>query len=129
MRLIYGLIPFNSTQGEEGGIFTPSGRQGIIFIILSSAENWKKLFGHGWFIHAPCTISNIREDKDSVKLTVDGWDDKQCYVLISGIEIEPIEILVNPEKLQARQPVETQYNHEQQTLLIAIEGKSEIQIK
>jgi hypothetical protein len=62
-------------------------------------QDEKKLPGHGWFVHAPCTISNVREDKDSVRLTVDGWDDKQCYVLISGVQTEPREIVVNPDKL------------------------------
>ena len=89
----------------------------------------KKLSAHGWFVHAPCTISNIREDKDSVMLTVDGWDNKQCFVLISGIETEPTEILLNPDKSLTSQSAETKYNHEQKILLIALDGKSEIQIK
>jgi len=89
----------------------------------------KKLPSRRWFVHAPCTISNIREDKDRVRLTVDGWDDKQCYMLISGIETEPSEILVNPNKVQTHRSAETQYNHEQKILLITLEGKSEIQIK
>jgi hypothetical protein len=94
----------------------------------------KKLPSYGWFVHAPCTISNIREDKDCVTLTVDGWGDKQCYILISGIETEPSEVGIrkiggNPGKTFSFELAETQYNHEQKILLITIEGKSEIQIK
>jgi hypothetical protein len=89
----------------------------------------KKLPNRGWFVHAPCTISNVREDKDRITLTVNGWGDKQFYLLISGIETEPGEIIVNPDKSNTRRSAETQYNHEQKILLITVEGKSEIQIK
>jgi hypothetical protein len=89
----------------------------------------KKLTGRGWFVHAPCTISNIREDKDCVTLTADGWGDKQYYILISGIESEPSEVLVDHDKLRNLQPVETQYHHEQKILIISLEGKSTIKIK
>jgi len=54
----------------------------------------KKLRNRGWFIHAPCAISDIREEKTSVTFTVDGWGDKQYFVLICGIEKEPSEISV-----------------------------------
>jgi hypothetical protein len=60
---------------------------------------------------------------------VNGWGDKHCYVLISGIETEPSAILVNHDKSHTRRSTETKYNHEQKILLIAIEGKSEIHIK
>jgi len=89
----------------------------------------KKLPRRGWFVHAPCTISDIREDQESVTLTADGWGDKQYYVLISGIETEPGKVLVNPEKSRTLPPAETQFHREQKILIIALEGKSEIQIK
>jgi hypothetical protein len=129
-----GLLPDSfdlKTQIGAGPAINPGTVQAHLAELYGKGTIYdvKKLPRWGWFIHAPCTISNIREDKDSVKLTIDGWDDKQCYVLISGIETKPIEILVNPEKLQVHQSVETQYDQEQKILLIAIEGKSEIQIK
>ena len=86
----------------------------------------KKLTGRGWLLHAPCTISNIREDKDCAGFTVDGWDGKQCYILISGIETEPGEVLVMSDTPRA---AEKKYHHKQKILLIVIEGKSQIQIK
>jgi hypothetical protein len=90
--------------------------------------NVKKLPGRNWFVHAPCTISNIREDKDRVTLTVDGWNGKQCYVLISGIETKPSEVLVNADKPGTLQTAETQYNHEQKILQIVLTGSTEIRI-
>ena len=89
----------------------------------------KKLPSRGWFVHAPCAISNIREDQDCVTLTADGWGGKQYYFLISGIETEPSEVLVNPGKSRTLRSAETQYHREQKILIIALEGKSEIQIK
>jgi hypothetical protein len=84
----------------------------------------KKLPNRGWFVHAPCTISDIHEDESSVTLTTEGWDSKQYYVLISGIEKEPREVIIN-----ALRTAETQFHREQKILLITLEGKSEIQIK
>jgi hypothetical protein len=96
--------------------------------------NVRKLPRCGWFVHAPCTIGNIREDKNSATLTVDGWGNEKFYVLISGIETEPSEVNVrkvasDSGKTFPLKPAETQYNHEQKILLIATDGKSEIQIK
>ncbi|MHC4736805.1 MAG: hypothetical protein ACYTDW_20495, partial [Planctomycetota bacterium] len=54
----------------------------------------KKLRSRGWFIHAPCAISDIQEDKRSVTFTMDGWGDKPYYVLISSIDKEPKDISV-----------------------------------
>ena len=89
----------------------------------------KKLPRRGWFVHAPCMISDIREGQDSITLTAHGWGGKQYYVLISGIETEPGEILVNPGKSNILRSDETQFHSEQKILLIALEGKSVIQIK
>jgi hypothetical protein len=94
----------------------------------------KKLPRRGWFVHAPCTISDIREDEDCVTLMTDGWGGKQYYVLISGIEKEPREISIrkvvgNADKSRTVRSAETQFHREQKILLIVMEEKSEIQIK
>lgn len=91
--------------------------------------NVKKLSGRGWFVHAPCTISNIRENEDSVTLTAEGWGSKQYFVLISGIEKEPSDVFVIPGKPSTIRSAETQFHREQNILLITLEGKTEIQIK
>jgi len=88
----------------------------------------KKLPRRGWFVHAPCTISNIRENKDGVTLTAEGWGDKKYYILISGVETEPSEVLVNPDKLSTLRTAETQYHREQKILQIVLTGKAEIRI-
>ena len=94
----------------------------------------KKLPSRGWFIHAPCTISDIREDEDCVTLTTDGWDNKQYYVLISGIEQEPGKVSIrkvvnDSNESSSFKSAETQFHGEYKILILALEGKSEIQIQ
>jgi len=94
----------------------------------------KKLPNHGWFIHAPCIISDIRDDKDCVTLTADGWGTKRYRVLISGIETEPSEVSLrkvvgNTGKQLAFKSAETEFHSEYKILIIVLEGKTEIQIK
>jgi hypothetical protein len=129
-----GLLPDSfdlRAQISQGPAINPGTVQAHLAELYGKGTIYdvKKLSGRGWFIHAPCTINNIREDKDRVTFVVDGWDDKQCYALISGVETEPSKIIVNPDKSHTRRAAETQYNREQKILLISIEGTSEIQIK
>jgi hypothetical protein len=89
----------------------------------------KRLPKRGWFVHAPCRISDIREDEDYVTLSIDGWDSKQYFVLISDIEKEPREVIIDVDKSRALPTPEMQFHHEQRVLLITLKGKSQIQIK
>ena len=57
----------------------------------------KKLPNRRWFIHAPCTISDIRENAKEITFTVDGWGKKAFYVLVSGIKNKPVQISVRPQ--------------------------------
>jgi len=84
----------------------------------------KRMSNRGWFVHAPCRISDIRENEDCVALTIDRWNGTQYYVLISGVEKEPHEVIIDDV-----QTAETQFHQEHKILLIALMGKSEIQIK
>jgi len=129
-----GLLPDSfdlKAQVSQGPAINPGTVQAHLAELYGKGTIYdvKKLPRRGWFVHAPCTIRNILEDKNCVSLTVDGWDSKQCFVLISGVETEPSEILVNHDKADAHRSAETQYDYKLKTLLIVIEGKSEIQIK
>ena len=94
----------------------------------------KRIRNNGWFIHAPCVISDIREDKDGVTLIADGWGNKPYYMLISGLERKPIEVHVRKlaEKSRKSLPLksaERKFYREHKYLIISLEGKSEIQIR
>ena len=94
----------------------------------------KKLPDRGWFIHAPCAISAIHEDPDSVTFVVNGWAEKPYYVLVSGVEKQPDEILarrIGPESSDQAsvKPAKTEFSTEDKRLIINLQGKSEIRIK
>ncbi|MDH4240821.1 MAG: hypothetical protein OEW48_14785, partial [Phycisphaerae bacterium] len=94
----------------------------------------KKLRNRGWFVHAPCAISDIREDKRSVTFTVDGWGGKPYHVLISGIDKEPNDVGVREVRGVSSKPLAfksagKEFHSEQNYLVITLEGKSEIRIR
>jgi len=94
----------------------------------------KKVPRRGWFISAPCAISDVREDKKQVTLTADGWGDKSYYVLISGVDKEPREVrarrvIQSSTGPPAFKPVEKQFHSDGKCLVITLRGKSEIRIE
>jgi hypothetical protein len=93
----------------------------------------KKLPNRGWFVHAPCVISDIRENGDCVTLVVDSWGEKQYYVLVSGIEREPRDVLARKIVQESTEPsafesAEKEFHSEYGNLVIKLRGKSEIKI-
>lgn len=94
----------------------------------------KILPNRDWFVHAPCRISNIRDDGECVALTVDGWGDKRYDVSFSGIEKEPSEVRIRKAVGDSDHPpafksAEVQFHREHKLLIVTLEGKSEIQIR
>jgi len=94
----------------------------------------KKLSNRRWFIHAPCMISNIREDGDCVTLITDGWGKKAYYLLISGIEKEPSEVSARNFANDSDEPLafkstKTEFHSEYGNLIIRLQGKTEIRIR
>jgi hypothetical protein len=93
----------------------------------------KKLPNRGWFVHAPCVISDIRENGDCITLVVDGWGEKQYYVLVSGIQREPRDVLARrvvqeSTEMPAFESAEKEFHGEYGNLVIKLRGKSEIKI-
>jgi len=90
----------------------------------------KRLPDRGWFIHAPCPISNTREDDKSVTVTTDGWGGKQYHVLISGIESAPGKVGVRKvgEDPGAFISAPSQFSDERNILVVNLKGKSQIRI-
>jgi hypothetical protein len=94
----------------------------------------KKLANIGWFIHAPCTISDVQEDRKTVAFVADGWGDKQYYVLVSGIKREPRDVLARGVVQESAGPsafesAEKEFHAEYGSLVIRLQGKSEIRIR
>jgi len=94
----------------------------------------KRLTDRGWFIHAPCAISDIREARDAVTFVVSGWAEKPYYVLISGIEKEPHETLARRTAQESPDgtsfgSAKTEFNSHRKYLIISLQGRSEIRIR
>ncbi len=86
----------------------------------------KKLPKRGWFIHAPCAISDIKETAAQATFKVDGWGDKPFYVLISGLKKGDAEIFVRSGSGDfVRADVEATASY----AVIKVTGPSEIMIR
>jgi hypothetical protein len=134
-----GLLPdiFNlQEQVSAGPAINPGTVQAHVPELYEKGKIYdlKKLRNRGWFIHAPCVISDIREDKRSVTFTVDGWGGKQCFVLISGIEKEPKDVSARQVYQESGQvppfkPAVKEFHSERNCLVITLKGKSQIRIR
>jgi len=94
----------------------------------------KKLRNRGWFIHAPCVVSDIHEDEDAVTFVADGWGDRPYYVLISGVGEEPTEVMAGKvigkgAKSARLKSVDYEFYREHKCIIIALEGRSKVQIR
>jgi len=94
----------------------------------------KKLRNRGWFVHSPCVISDVREDKSGVTFIADGWSYKPYFVLISGIEKEPSEVGVRKVFQESTEPppfkpAKKEFYSEHGYLIITLKGKSQIRIR
>ena len=133
-----GLLPdfFDlKAQIGAGPAINPGTVQAHIMELYDKGKiyDMKKLANSGWFIHAPCTISDVREDKKMAAFVADGWGDKQYYVLVSGIEREPRDVLARgvvqeSAELSAFESAEKEFHSEYGNLVIKLRGKSEIRI-
>ena len=134
-----GLLPdiFNLQQQiSDGPAINPGTVQAHLAELYGRGKIYdlKKLRDRGWYIHAPCVISNIREEKRSITFTVDGWGAKPYYVLISGMDKEPKEVGVRKvfQKSSEQPPFKSakeDFYSEHNCLVITLEGKSEIRIR
>jgi hypothetical protein len=93
----------------------------------------KRLANRGWFIHAPCIISNIEQADNTVSFSLDGWGQEPYYVLISGLEKEPAEVNVRTLYEKSGKPdvfesAKSEFHSKYGNLVIALEGRSEVRI-
>jgi hypothetical protein len=81
----------------------------------------KKLNKQGCFVHAPCAISDIKENADEVTFTVDGWGGEPFYILISGFKSKP-KIIAKPEQ------TDMQFYDNNTYAVIKLKGKTQINL-
>jgi hypothetical protein len=134
-----GLLPdiFNLQQQiSDGPAINPGTVQAHVPELYEKGKlyDMKKLRNRSWFLHAPCAISDIRENSSEVTFTIEGWDGKPYYVLISGIDKEPKDVEVckivqEPGQTPPFKPAVRQFHNEHGCLIITVEGKSQIRIR
>jgi len=131
-----GLLPdfFHlKAQISDGPAINPGTVQAHLTELYGRGKIYdvKRLADRGWFIHAPCEISNIRQDGDSVTFTTGGWGDKRYYVLISGIEQEPDNISIRDVAgdFDTFKSATGQFNSKHGILVITLESKADVRIR
>lgn len=103
--------------GTVGAHLPEAFRQGKLYDV-------RRVKGKGWFVHAPCEIGLIAEQGSTVRLEIAGWKDSTANVLISGIDHQPKQILVN------QSPVSNMiFDDELKLCMIPISGNTIIEIK
>ncbi len=128
-----GLLPDSFLLREQiraGPAINPGTVQAHLSELYGKGKIYdvKRLAERGWFIHAPCVISNVVQQGDLVTFTVDGWGDKPYYVLVSGVRQEPHNIEVRSVSA-AFGPAERKFYSEQGILVVSLKGKSEVRIR
>ncbi len=133
-----GLLPdFFDLEGQTGAgpAINPGTVQAHIAELYNKGKIYdvKKLHERDWFIHAPCAISDVREDNRSVTFGADGWGGKQYNVLVSGINQQPRDVQVRQVvsksvKSSDFESAEKEFHGEYGNLVITIRGKSEVRI-
>jgi hypothetical protein len=134
-----GLLPDSFRLREqigEGPAINPGTVQAHIAELYGKGRiyNVKRLAERGWFIHAPCAISDIHQEGDSVTFVVNGWGDKPYYVLISGVQEEPgIVSMRKVTQESTKSPIwelmGKGFCSEHKCLVISLKGKAEIQVR
>ncbi len=134
-----GLLPdfFDlSAQIAAGPAINPGTVQAHVPELYGKGKLYdlKKLPRNGWFIHAPCAISNVQEGAGRVVFTADGWGEEAYYVVISGIEKTLVEVSArtmsdNSQQQSSFKRAEAQFHSKQRILVITVRGRSEIQVQ
>ncbi len=134
-----GLLPdvFDLTaQLRDGPAINPGTVQAHVPELFGEGTLYdvKRLPKRGWFLHAPCTIRDLREAEDSMTFLVDGWSQKRFYVLFSGIERKPPGITIHPLAQAARtatveDPARMDFQPQQHLLVITLDAPSEVQLR
>ena len=128
-----GLLPdffFLPEQVRDGPAINPGTIQAKLAECFNEGSIYdiKKLNKRGWFIHAPCSITDITEKQDEIIFTSDGWGDKDHNVLISGIGNKPAEVL-GQRPAEPLIPLEHEYHDTDGLLIIKAKGETKIHIR
>ncbi|MCL5280737.1 MAG: hypothetical protein M1376_12615, partial [Planctomycetes bacterium] len=90
----------------------------------------RRLAGKARFLHAPCTIRDIRETDASVTFIVDGWDRKPFDLLLSGVEHKPAAVTIRRLAGQgAPNQVPVDFQPQSRLLVLSLDAPCEVQVR
>jgi len=94
----------------------------------------KRLSRHGWFLHAPCAVGDLRETDESVTFTVDGWGRKPFHILLAGVQQKPTDIKIRrlvagPGVPPMDDPVHIDFQPQVHRLMMSLDGPSEVRLR
>lgn len=94
----------------------------------------QRLRRHGWFLHAPCAISALRETRTTVTFRADGWGNDPYYVLLSGVPYKPVGTLIRPQgaaplTYDANDDAGLDFQPNEHLLLIHLTGPSVVRLQ
>jgi hypothetical protein len=120
-----GLLPdfFHlRAQVSDGPAINPGTVQAHVPELFEKGRLYdvRKLDDRDGFIHAPCAIRELRQDKEAVHFVVDGWGTKPYTVLFSGVTKEPA--VVRPD-------ADVRFHSQQKLLTVSVSGPSEVEIR
>ena len=134
-----GLLPdyfLFRAQVSDGPAINPGTVQAHLAELYGKGKIYdvRKLGGRGWFAHAPCAITDIREGPNSMSFVTAGWADRPYRVLVSGIEKEPARVLVQKilnvsQDTSASKSWGEEYHPDTDCLVISLTGKANITIR
>lgn len=124
-----GLLPdfFHLlAQVSDGPAINPGTVQAHVSELFEKGRLYdvRRLDDRNAFIHAPCAIRELRQDKEAVHLIVDGWGTKPYTVLVSGVTKEPAAVTVR-ERLDA----DVRFDSQWRLLTVSLAGPSQIEIR
>lgn len=134
-----GLLPdiFHLTaQHRDGPAINPGTVQAHVPELFGQGTlySMRRLPKHGWFLHAPCPLRDLREAEDSITFHADSWGPKRFHLLLSGVDRKPTAIAIRPLTSGPHagaidDPTRIDFRPQQHLLVLALDGPSEVQLR
>ena len=128
-----GLLPdfyFLVEQISDGPAINPGTVEAHLPELFGKGRMYdlKRLPKRGWFLIAPCQITSVEETAESVSFGVDGWGDRQFYVIVSGMDKSTRQFTATDSDRKTVS-VEAQYINDLPCTILKLKGKCTVTIR
>lgn len=123
-----GLLPdfyYLRAQVRDGPAINPGTVQANAIRLLGGPDvyDFVRLPDSGLILHAPGPIVSATEAGGIARFECEPWEDRQCFVLLSGLTNAPAEVRVNGAPVPA-----PEYHAAEGRLILEINGRSIIEV-